>query len=66
MLLHHADNMDAKASGLAELLGGATAMDERWTDAHNLFRRPLYAPAPADDDRFSAPCEDDQYRAVTA
>ncbi len=51
LLLHHADNLDAKATGFTELTSGASALDERWTDAQNLFRRPLYAPSVAEDDR---------------
>ena len=51
LLLHHADNLDAKAAGFSALLGGAARADEAWTDAGNLFRRPLYAPRPAEDDR---------------
>jgi len=46
LLLHHADNLDAKADGFLALTGGAARAEERWTDATNLFRRPLYAPAP--------------------
>lgn len=51
LLLHHADNMDAKATGFTELIAGASALDERWTDAQNLFRRPLYAPSLAENER---------------
>lgn len=51
LLLHHADNLDAKARGFTELIAGACALDERWTDAQNLFRRPLYAPSLAEDER---------------
>ncbi len=58
LMLHHADNLDAKASGFATLLGGATRVDERWTDAGNLFRRPLWAPRAAEDDRPSTTIED--------
>ncbi|MDH4139461.1 MAG: HD domain-containing protein [Coriobacteriia bacterium] len=61
LLLHHADNMDAKASGFTELTVGASALDERWTDAQNLFRRPLFAPSAVDDDRPQRTREDDQY-----
>jgi len=50
-MLHHIDNLDAKATGFSELLGAATRVDEAWTDAANLFRRPLYAPRAAEDDR---------------
>jgi 3'-5' exoribonuclease len=51
LLLHHADNLDAKADGFLSLTGHAARAEERWTDATNLFRRPLYAPAPAADER---------------
>jgi 3'-5' exoribonuclease len=58
LLLHHADNLDAKAAGFTALLGSAGRVDESWTDAGNLFRRPLWAPRPAEDDRPSAVVED--------
>jgi 3'-5' exoribonuclease len=61
LLLHHADNLDAKAAGFSALLGGASRADESWTDAGNLFRRPLYAPRPAEDDRPYPAEEDSQY-----
>ena len=66
LVLHHVDNLDAKASGFAELLSGAVGAQESWTDAGNLFRRPLYAPRPAEDDRPSAPREDDEAYRRTA
>ncbi len=53
LLLHHADNLDAKTAALSTLLSQAVRVDEAWTDADNLFRRPLYAPRPVEDDR---PC----------
>jgi hypothetical protein len=58
LLLHHADNLDAKASGFAALLSGAARVDEGWTDAANLFRRPLWTPRAAEDDRPAAAMED--------
>lgn len=58
LLLHHADNLDAKASGFSALLTGATRAEETWTDAGNLFRRPLWAPRSAEDDRAAASPED--------
>lgn len=61
LLLHHADNLDAKAKGFLELVSGAVACEERWTDASNLFRRPLYAPRSAEDDRPRRQAEDDEY-----
>jgi 3'-5' exoribonuclease len=66
LLLHHADNLDAKATGFTSLLSGAGAADERWTDATNLFRRPLYAPRAAEDDRATRADEDGQYHRLTA
>ena len=66
LLLHHADNLDAKAAGFTSLLSGAGAADERWTDATNLFRRPLYAPRAAEDDRPARAEEDAQYHRLTA
>lgn len=48
LLLHHADNLDAKADGFLALTDGPRLVEERWTDASNLFRRPLYAPAALD------------------
>jgi 3'-5' exoribonuclease len=61
LLLHHADNLDAKAAGFSALLTGAVRADEGWTDAGNLFRRPLWAPRAAQDDRPSAEVEDAPY-----
>lgn len=66
LLLHHADNLDAKAAGFAELLSGATRVDEAWTDAANLFRRPLWAPRAAEDDRPHAAMEDASFAQRTA
>lgn len=61
LLLHHADNLDAKAAGFSALLGRAARADESWTDASNLFRRPLWAPRAAEDDRSQRPIEDAEY-----
>jgi 3'-5' exoribonuclease len=58
LLLHHADNLDAKAAGFTALLAAAGRVDESWTDAGNLFRRPLWAPCSAEDDRVGAVVED--------
>jgi 3'-5' exoribonuclease len=66
LLLHHADNLDAKAAGFAELLSGAARVDEAWTDAANLFRRPLWAPRAAEDDRPSVTTEDGPFAQRTA
>lgn len=51
LLLHHADNLDAKSVGFIEASRSASLVEEPWTDAMNLFRRPLYAPRPVEDDR---------------
>jgi 3'-5' exoribonuclease len=59
LVLHHIDNLDAKATGFTELLGAASRVDESWTDAANLFRRPLYAPRAAEDDRPHTMREED-------
>jgi 3'-5' exoribonuclease len=66
IILHHADNMDAKVAGFIDVVAGAGAVDERWSDVTNLFRRPLYVPAAADDDRWAEPVEDDGYAAASA
>lgn len=66
LLLHHADNLDAKASGFVQLTSGATAAQECWTDSYNLFRRPLYAPVSVEDDRPSTIDEDQQYLKTSA
>lgn len=66
LLLHHADNLDAKASGFVQLVSGATAAQECWTDSYNLFRRPLFAPASVDDDRPAVIDEDQQYVKTSA
>ena len=46
LILHHADNTDAKTTGFVEAAKAAAIVEESWTDATNLFRRPLYAPLP--------------------
>lgn len=51
LVLHHVDNLDAKATGFSDAVRAAARIDEPWTDAFNLFRRPLYVPRAADDDR---------------
>lgn len=66
LLLHHADNLDAKASGFVALLGRAQRAEETWTDSANLFRRPLYAPRAAEDDRTYRADEDAQHCRLTA
>lgn len=66
LLLHHVDNLDAKAAGFSALLQGASLIEENWTDASNLFRRPLYTPRAAEDDRPGRVAEDDQHHRLSA
>lgn len=61
LILHHADNLDAKTAGFIAAAASAALVEESWTDAGNLFRRPLWAPRPAEDDRPAAPAEEGQY-----
>lgn len=65
LMLHHADNLDAKTAGFIAAAAAAARVDEPWTDAGNLFRRPLWAPRALEDDRPRAALEDGQY-ALTA
>lgn len=66
LLLHHVDNLDAKASGFVALLGHAARVEESWTDAGNLFRRPLYAPRAVEEDRQYPADEDSEHCRLTA
>ncbi len=67
LLLHHADNMDAKAAGFLAYTSTASLVDERWTDLDNLFRRPLYAPRSIEDESdVATTSEDDEYRRIPA
>ena len=66
LILHHVDNLDAKTAGFASLLKGASSIEESWTDAANLFRRPLYAPRAIEDDRPHRPAEDESYFSISA
>jgi 3'-5' exoribonuclease len=66
LVLHHVDNLDAKAAGFSAALSSAVSVDEAWTDASNLFRRPLYAPRFVEDDRPGRAEEDAQYLSRTA
>ena len=65
LMLHHADNLDAKTAGFITAAASAARADEPWTDASNLFRRPLWAPRAVEDDRPGIPLESGQY-ALTA
>ncbi len=64
LMLHHADNLDAKTAGFIAAAASAARIDEPWTDAENLFRRPLWAPRAAEDDRRGQPSEDAQYALI--
>lgn len=66
LVLHHADNMDAKTACFTSFTKGASLSAESWTDASNLFRRPLFAPLALEDDRSERPDEDLQYRRRSA
>lgn len=66
LLLHHADNLDAKVGGFVSLVSGSAVAQESWTDSHNHFRRPLYVPVPAEDDRPMRTSEDAQYARASA
>lgn len=66
LMLHHADNLDAKTAGFIAASAGAGLVEESWTDAGNLFRRPLWAPRPAEDDRRSVLTPEDGQLARSA
>lgn len=61
LMLHHADNLDAKTAGFIAASAPAALVEESWTDAANLFRRPLWAPRAIDDERMAIPQEEGQY-----
>ncbi len=61
LVLHHVDNLDAKIAGFLTAVTGASGLEERWTDADNLFRRPLFVPRPVEDDRRRQAEEDDMF-----
>ncbi len=44
LLLHHVDNLDAKANSFMEVAERRLDGDGKWTDMRNLFKRPLYVP----------------------
>lgn len=46
VVLHHADELDSQAAGFMQAVAAAGVIEEPWSDASNLFGRPLYAPAP--------------------
>jgi 3'-5' exoribonuclease len=66
LLLHHADNLDAKAAGFIELTSHVASTGERWTDSYNLFRRPLSAPLAAEDEADDRRTGDTQIGCVPA
>jgi 3'-5' exoribonuclease len=45
VVLHHADDLDAQAAGFIQAVAASGVIEEPWSDAANLFGRPLYAPA---------------------
>lgn len=51
LILHHADNLDAKTAGFIAASAPASLAEEAWTDSGNLFRRPLWAPRAVDDEQ---------------
>ncbi|MRR12664.1 HD domain-containing protein, partial [bacterium] len=61
LILHHADNLDAKTAGFIAAAAPAGLVEESWTDSGNLFRRPLWSPRAAEDERPSFVAEDGQY-----
>jgi 3'-5' exoribonuclease len=61
LVLHHVDNLDAKIAGFLTAVTGANGLEDRWTDADNLFRRPLFVPRPVEDDRRRHAEEDDMF-----
>jgi len=64
LMLHHADNLDAKTAGFIAAAASAGRVDEPWTDAGNLFKRPLWAPRAAEDDRQGVLSPDDEYARI--
>jgi len=66
LVLHHVDNLDAKAAGFSQICAGAVFADEAWTDSANLYRRPLFAPRPVEDDRSHLAEDDAQHLRQTA
>ncbi len=51
LILHHVDNLDAKANSFLEVTERRIEGDGRWTDMRNLFKRPLYVPKAIDQER---------------
>ncbi|MDO8915183.1 MAG: HD domain-containing protein [Coriobacteriia bacterium] len=45
VILHHADDLDAQAAGFMAAVATAGVIEEPWSDAANLFGRPLYVPS---------------------
>jgi len=54
LILHHIDNLDAKVCGFGEIVRRYGGPGVKWTDLQNLFRRPLYVPKAAEDERHVA------------
>jgi 3'-5' exoribonuclease len=51
LILHHVDNLDAKANSFLEVTERRIEGDGRWTDMRNLFKRPLYVPKAINQER---------------
>lgn len=66
LVLHHADNMDAKTAAFSSLVKGAMLANEVWTDGGNLFRRPLHAPRALEDEATARVDEDAAAYVLTA
>jgi 3'-5' exoribonuclease len=44
LLLHHADDLDARASSFLGSVAGAAVLEQEWSDGTNVFGRPLMVP----------------------
>jgi 3'-5' exoribonuclease len=51
LLLHHADLLGTTVATFSESVAGAALLEERWTDAANVFGRPLRVPGAVAGDR---------------
>lgn len=58
LILHHADNLDAKISGYRDIIFKHSQSGPKWTDVKNLFKRPLNIPMSAEDEGARATEED--------
>jgi hypothetical protein len=48
-------------AGFMAAVDRSTPQQGRWTDAVNMFKRPLYSPRPASWERTEVPDEDGEY-----